>query len=265
MDNYLLVSTPRGPMNVFVAAENGTWSLPVVIVLQEAFGVNNHIKDICRRLAAEGYLALAPELYHREGRHLVADYSDRASFKPLMGKLTNDGLIEDIDSLLKFIPLHPRADISQVFTLGFCMGGFTSLLAATRFDLQGAISFYGAGVIHEREGIKLSPFIDEVKNVKCPTLLFYGADDASIPADDITRIERELTNSKRRHEVHIFPGADHGFFCNERKSFDPSSTSKAWKRVLSWLEERKSEDYSGDQFKEKFLRRSDQGDEGQLS
>lgn len=235
MENYLSIETHSGLMEVFTAAPEIDKKCPVVIVFQEAFGVNNHIKSICRRLAENGYLALAPELFHREGRHIIVEYGDRKAFLPLMGRLSNEGLLEDARSVFDFLPELPSVDTSNVFTLGFCMGGFTSLLCATGLSINGCVSFYGAGVVHERVGIGLRPYLKDFSSIKCPVLLIYGELDVSIPAKEREEIEVSLSSQSKDYEIEVYANSDHGFFCNERKTFNRTAAAFAWKRTLSWL------------------------------
>lgn len=236
MENYLTVQTPSGPMDVFVAAPSThKGKSPVVIVLQEAFGVNSHIKNICKRFSSEGYIALAPELFHRNSKHLQIDYTDRGSIKPLMGSLTNEMLMEDVAATLKLLKDLPSADSNNVFTIGFCLGGFASLLASINFNLNGSISFYGAGVTRKREGIGYTPFLKDFSKIQNPVLLFFGSHDVSITAADIDEMRNCLEKHKKAYEIEIFPGSDHGFFCDERKTYDPSAASKGWKKTLSWM------------------------------
>ncbi len=236
MENYLTVQTPSGPMDVYVSAPSTKGKSPVVIVLQEAFGVNSHIKNICKRFSAEGYIALAPELFHRHSKHLQVDYTDRSSIKPLMGSLTNEMLMEDVAATLKLLKDLPSADVSNVFTIGFCMGGFASLLSSVNFKLNGSVSFYGAGVTRKREGIGYTPFSNELSKIQNPVLLFFGSHDASITASDIDEIRNCLDEHNKDYEIEIFPGSDHGFFCDERKTYDASAASRGWKKTLSWMQ-----------------------------
>lgn len=234
MENYLTVGTPSGAMPVYVATPENQKS-PVVIVIQEVFGVNHHMKEICRRLAQEGFAALAPEFYHREGHHITAEYTAREKIMPLLGLLSNEDLISDIRDVLNFLPDIPNADTSKIFTFGFCVGGFASLLAATELPIQGAISFYGAGLVRPREGLKLAPFVDKLADVKCPLLMFFGEQDASIPEGDRFEIRRVLDENHVPHEMIVYGEADHGFFCDERKTFHRASATDAWEKSLRWM------------------------------
>lgn len=236
-ENLLSVGTPSGAMSVFTAApESAGGKLPVMIVIQEIFGVNHHIKEVCRRFAREGCLAVAPEIFHRQGQHLTAPYGDREAIRPLLSSLTNETLISDVRDVMNFLSELPSADLRGVFTVGFCVGGFASVLAATELPLAGAISFYGAGVVRPREGILLRPYLDKLPDVKCPLLLFYGEKDASIPEEDRFEIRRVLDENHVPHEMIVYGEADHGFFCDERKSYAHDAAVDAWKKALAWTE-----------------------------
>jgi carboxymethylenebutenolidase len=235
MENYLYIGTPSGSMPAFVTSNNGGEKRPVIIVIQEIFGVNSHIKDVCRRFANEGFLAIAPEIFHRFGKHITASYSDREAVMPFLGKLSNENLISDVRDVLGFLPDLPNADTDRVFIVGFCVGGFASVLAATELPLHGAISFYGAGVVRAREGIALKPYLEKLPDVKCPLLLFYGEKDASIPESDRFEIRRVLDENHVPHELIVFGDADHGFFCDERKSYHRRSADEAWKKTMDWI------------------------------
>lgn len=235
MDNYLTTQTKSGSMNIYTSSRQDSAKLPVVIVLQEAFGINSHIKNVCQRLASAGYLALAPELYHREGQHVTFDYSEKDRFMPYLGRLNNAGLLEDVQATIEFSQTLPNADNQNLFTMGFCMGGFTSMLSAVNFKLNGAISFYGAGVVNPRAGIGFKPFLELLAN-SCPLLLFYGEDDISIPEADRFAIRNELDQNHVPHEMLVFGKSDHGFFCDERRTFHKSAADQAWKKSLEWMQ-----------------------------
>lgn len=234
-ENFLTVESHTGLMDLYVARPDSPHSHPVVIVLQEAFGVNQHIKDICQRLARAGFLAAAPELYHRQGRHLVASYGERKEFYPLMSKLTNRDIVDDVRTTINFLENLPRVDLTSVSCIGFCVGGFASALCATKLKIDKMISFYGGGIVHAREGFALTPVLEDLKLIKSKSLFFFGGQDASIPDDDVKAIERKMSEAKVPFEVVIFPEADHGFFCDERMSYHPEAAKVAWEKTLKFL------------------------------
>lgn len=234
-ENFLTVETQSGLMDVYIATPETDQKVPVVLVFQEAFGVNSHIRNICDRLAREGFLAAAPELFHRAGRRIEIPYTERQKFLPLLGQMTNEDIIHDAQDTLKFLKDLPNADVSSFSTIGFCVGGFASALCATRMDVKKMVSFYGAGMVKRREGIGLEPILDDLNKIKGPCLFFYGGKDVSIPHSDINLIEKKLSASEIPFEVDIFENSDHGFFCDERKTHNQSDASIAWKKTLKFL------------------------------
>lgn len=230
MENYLTIGT----MSVFVATSSEK-KCPVVIVIQEIFGVNHHIKDICLRFARAGYIAIAPEIFHRKGKHITADYTEREAIMPLLRMISNDDLVSDIRAVMNFLPELPNADASKVFTVGYCVGGFAALLSATELPISGAVSFYGAGIVRKRDGLKLNPFVEKLSESKCPLLLFFGEKDISISEADRFEIRKILDENHVPHEMIVFGAADHGFFCDQRRTYHPESAKISWEKTLEWL------------------------------
>ena len=240
MENFLTIETSDGPMSAFVCCEEGEQKRPVVIILQEAFGVNHHIKDICERFAREGFLAIAPELYHRSGKHIQVEYGDKNTFMPLMGALSNEKMAQDLKATEKFLENLSNADKNNVFCIGFCMGGFGAVLASMELKLKGAISFYGAGQVRSREGMGLKPLVSQYNEINCPVQYFFGEDDSSIPSTDRSAIESALKENHKTYHFHVFNNSDHGFFCNERSVFNPQSAKLAWAETLSFIQKLKT-------------------------
>lgn len=235
MRNFLTTETSQGFMDIFIAAPESKEKAPVVIVLQEAFGVNHHIRSICERLAQEGFLAAAPELYHREGKHVEVDYSNRPAIMPLLARLTNQGIIQDVRETINFLDNLPGADLQNISVMGFCVGGFASALVASKLSVKKMVSFYGAGMVRPREGFELKPIVNELPQIKAKSLLFFGGQDASIPLGDREAIQAKLHEAKVPYDFVVFDKSDHGFFCDERKSFDEESAKIAWEKTLTFL------------------------------
>ncbi len=206
-----------------------------LIVFMEAFGVNGHIKDICNRLAYEGYQAFAPDLYYRWGDQLQFDYTDRDSPISFLKKMTEENLYQDINHLINH--LQGERGIKHISTLGFCMGGYTSCFAAINFPIVSAISFYGAGLMHERAGFRLQPLRKSFHLIKAPLLLFFGDMDTSIPLSEVEEICGELEKVKIQYQIKIFKNANHGFFCGQRSSYHAEAAHQSWQITLQWLNE----------------------------
>ncbi len=232
---YVTCESKQGSMDIYVSRPHDNTDLPVMIVLQEAFGVNHHIRDVCDRLAHEGFIAAAPELFHREGKHLEVSYSDRDKVMSLLTKLTNDSILSDVRETINFLEREMGVDTRKVNTLGFCVGGFASTLCAAKLNVNKMISFYGAGMVHLREGIGLHPFINSLKEIKSQCLFFYGEQDSSIPLEEREYIKQKLKESKVKFEIKTFPSSGHGYFCDERGSYNAEDAKKSWEILISFL------------------------------
>ena len=206
-----------------------------VLVAQEAFGVNGHLLAVCRRLGEAGYAALAPELYHRSGNGIVVDYSDFDRARPLLADLTPEGVTNDVLAALSFLDAHPAVDPARIGIVGFCVGGYVSFLAACRTHVSAAVVFYGGGIATPRPKSRLPALLGEAERISCPVLGLFGAEDASIPAADVEAIREKLSSLGKRSEIVTYPGAGHGFFCEERSSYRADAAADAWKRTLDWL------------------------------
>ena len=164
------LSTADGEMDAYLVDPGGDTPRPAIVVAQEAFGVNGHIRDMCGRLAAEGYVAIAPELYHRQGRGRVFSYDDYESVRPLLLGLTNDGIEMDVAAALAHLRGPGGVIRDRIGVVGFCMGGFVAFLAACRNDVSAAVSFYGGGIARQRPGASMTPLLRKAETVSCPLL-----------------------------------------------------------------------------------------------
>ncbi|QLY26823.1 dienelactone hydrolase family protein [Bdellovibrio sp. KM01] len=232
------VSTTDGTMTVHITNPDKVDARkPALIVLQEAFGVNHHILNVCKKLADHGYVVLAPELFHRAGDGVVVEYSNFQAARPILGELTNARMIDDMTQTFNLAQSLPFVDASKVGTIGFCMGGFAALLAACHIDLAAAISFYGGGMTQERPGFAFTPFLHDLSSIKCPVFLGFGAEDQSIPPAQIDQIRAQLKQAHVQAQITVYPEAQHGFLCDERASFNPKMADKGWKDIFNWLQQ----------------------------
>ncbi len=237
-ESTVSIPTHDGPMDLFVALPDDAHARPAMLVMQEAFGVNPHIKDVCARLAGEGYVAIAPDLFHRAGKGLVFDYGDLAKVMPAVSTVTNATLEADVLAALAHARKMPEIAPTRVGVVGFCMGGFTAFLAACRTDVRTAVCFYGAGLVRARPNIALSPLLPETRHIRAPILMFFGDADASIPLTDVDAIRAELKGQEKVHEIVVYPNAGHGFFCDKRAAYHEESARDAWTRTQAWLRAR---------------------------
>ncbi len=241
------MAAPLKPFVVPVAADGGSMDVHLVLpsapqrragilVFQEAFGVNPHILHVCERLAAAGFVAAAPELYHRAGRGLQFGYGDFDKVRPVMSLLTNAQVLGDARAAYELLAARPDVDPRRIVAIGFCLGGFACALAACHLPLAAAASFYGGGMARPRPGMRLAPLLDDFARLGPPVLFSFGDQDQSVSADDVAAVRDRVTAPGRPHQVVVYPGVGHGFMCDERPSFHQTTAEAAWARALAWSE-----------------------------
>ena len=231
----LTIATSDGPMQAWLAKPAGAGPFAGLVVIQEAYGVNEHIVDVCDRLAGEGYAALAPEIYHRRGKGLAFSYETPAPAMEELALLTNDGLETDLAAALACLRGEDGIDPGRVGLLGFCVGGFAAFLGACRLDPAATVSFYGGGIVRARDGMALEPVLEEADAIDAPLLALFGSEDASIPPDDVAAIRERLAQRTVGCEVHVYEGAKHAFMNDRRANFHPAAAAAAWIRTLDWF------------------------------
>lgn len=206
-------------MNAYVAYPADATRAPGILVFQEAFGVNAHIRSIADRFAALGFIAIAPELFHRSGAGFEGSYTDFAAVRPHMEALTLEGISTDIDAAYGWLSGQSGADASRIAAIGFCMGGRVTYIANARVKLGAAVSFYGGGIAPD-----LLPMAEKQG---APILMFWGGLDTHIPSEQYRAVADALTAAKATHEQVVFGQADHGFFCDARASFNEIAARQA--------------------------------------
>ena len=202
-----------------------------VVVVQEAFGVNDHIVDVAGRFAAEGFLAVVPHVFHRSGDP-VLPYDDMSQIVPHFMAMTADGILADVDAAFAHLADAGIAP-AQTGIVGFCMGGTVALAVATRRDIGAAVTFYGGGLSAGRFGF--GPLIEEAPRLRAPWLGLFGDLDESIPVDDVERLRAAASSSDQVTEVVRYADAGHGFHCDQRDSYHEPSARDAWSRTLAWF------------------------------
>lgn len=204
-----------------------------VVVIQEAFGVNEHIRDVTRRCAAAGYHAVAPALFHRAGGG-TGSYDDFASVLPLFEGLTDEGILDDVDAAVAHLRAAGFTD-AQIGTVGFCFGGRATFLVAIERALGAAVGFYGGGIVTSRFP-QFPPLIDRAGRLQTPWLGLFGDEDTSISVDDVEALRAALDEAPVDTEVVRYEGAEHGFHCDERPAYSPDAAADAWARTLAWFD-----------------------------
>jgi carboxymethylenebutenolidase len=189
-----------------------------IVVIQEIFGVNQHIRKVCDDFAGLGYAAVAPALFDRTQKDFQSGYTppEIEKARTFVAKPDWDAMMRDTDAAIK--ELKP---VGPVGIVGFCMGGTIAFLAATRLSgLSAAVGYYGG---------RIAAFADE--KPKCPTQLHFGEKDASIPMTDVETIKQKHPEC----EIYVYPDAGHGFNCDERGSYNEAATKLAWQRSMSFF------------------------------
>jgi len=234
---FITCESKQGAMDIYIARPELKTALPVVIVLQEAFGVNHHIRSICDRLSNEGFIAAAPELFHRMGKHIEIPYTDRTQIMANLEQLTNESILSDVREAINFLESEMGIDTRRINTLGFCVGGFASALCASKLNVHKMISFYGAGMVNYREGFGLQPILGSLKQIKSQCLFFFGEMDGSIPLEEREEIKLKLKEGKVKFQMKIFPSSGHGFFCDERSTYNAEDARNSWEMLISFMKE----------------------------
>jgi len=218
------------PTPLSIHAPTGT-TKGAVIVIQEAFGVNEHIEDICARLAAQGWLAIAPHFYHRTGDPQLG-YGDMSLVGEHFMALTPETIYEDLDAAL----LHAAEagfGPSAIGVVGFCMGGTLALLTAAEREVGAAVTFYGGGVTKGRWG--LPPLVELAPRLQAPWLGLFGDLDTGIPVEEVEQLRAAAASSNVPTEIVRYPNAEHGFNCDRRSSYNADAAADAWRRTLEFF------------------------------
>ena len=228
------IPVPDGEIPAYRAMPATGGPFPVVLVVQEIFGVHEHIKDVCRRFAKEGYCAVAPELYARQGDvSKLTDY--REIFAQVVSKVPDAQVMSDLDAAVAWAAKSSQGDPARLGVTGFCWGGRISwLYAAHNPRLKAGVAWYGRLV---GEATELQPKypIDVAASLKAPVLGLYGGQDQGIPLADVEKMRAALAAAKQPSEIVVFPEAPHGFHADYRPSFRAQDSKEAWRQCLAWF------------------------------
>jgi carboxymethylenebutenolidase len=214
-------------MNAYVAAPSGEGKLPGLMVFQEAFGVNAHIRDVTGRLAKQGYVAIAPEMFHRTGAGFEGDYTNFPACQGHIQAMTAEGMIADARAAFDWLQKNPRVLADSTACIGWCMGGRVSFLANSAMPLKAAISFYGGRIAPD--------LLPRAQEQHAPILFIWGGLDANIPKEQIRAVTDALTEAKKSYINVEFSDANHGFFCDARASYKETAARLAWDLSLNFL------------------------------
>lgn len=218
-------------LDTYLACPDTAGPHPALLVFQEIFGVNDHIRDVTRRLAQEGYVAIAPALYQRTAPGLELGYTpqDLEIGRGYKAQTTAAELISDIQATLRFLQAHPQVDANAIGCIGFCFGGHVAYLAASLDPIKVTASFYGGGIATMTPGGG-EPTLSLTPQISGRIELFMGRQDALVPEAEVNAIEQALIAHSIPHQIHWYD-ADHGFCCDQRSTYQPAATQAAWDRV----------------------------------
>jgi carboxymethylenebutenolidase len=209
-------------------------TFPVVLVIQEIFGVHEHIKDVCRRFAKLGYMAIAPEMYARQGD--VSGMTDiQEIIEKVVSKVPDPQVMSDLDATVAYAESTGKGDTSRLGITGFCWGGRTVwLYAAHSSKLKAGGAWYGQLIGLQNE-YRTRTALDVAPDLKAPVIGFYGGKDHGIPLDQVERMQRTLRDAGEESEIIVYPDAGHGFFADYRPGYDESAAQDAWANLLEWF------------------------------
>ncbi len=196
-----------------------------LLVFQEAFGVNAHIRDVAERFAAQGFLAIAPELFHRTAPGFDCAYSEFAKAMPQLEAVTEQGL--DADARAAHAWLDAAGVGGNIASVGYCLGGRVSFVANSGLPLKAAVSYYGG---------RIPAVLHRAPSLSGPMLFFWGGLDHHIPEDQRRAVIKGVHDAGKPFVDVVFSNADHGFFCDARPSYDAASAAQAWALTNSFLD-----------------------------
>ena len=224
--------TADGLMPAYVCRPADADPHPAVIVVMEAFGINAHIKDVAERIAREGYVTIAPDLFYRFGSPIVP-YEDVPRALGYIQKFDDAVLMAELGVVIQHLKSRPEVRSDRIGITGFCVGGRIAFLTACRHPaaIKVAVPFYGGGIAADTP---TAP-INLADRIQCPILCFFGETDKMIPMDQVRRVDETLKRLKKTAEVKVYKGAGHGFFCNDRASYDAGAAQNAWDMMRQWL------------------------------
>ncbi|GAA5174740.1 dienelactone hydrolase family protein [Niveibacterium umoris] len=231
------VDIPAGDLTIrgYRAMPAGKGPFPVVMVVEEIFGIHEWVQDICRRLAKAGYLAVAPDLFARQGDPSKIDSIPKI-IETVISKVPDAQVMRDLDATAAWAAAN-GGDATRLGVTGFCWGGrITWLYAAHNPKLKAGVAWYGRLVGQPAELTPKHP-IDLIGAFKAPVLGFYGGKDQGIPVASVDQMQAALKAADSKSEVRLYAEADHGFLADYRPSYNPAAAADAWPRALAWFKQ----------------------------
>lgn len=235
-DGRVEIPVSDGTISAYFAAPAGKQNVPIVLVIQEIFGVNEHMQDVCRRVAKLGYLAVSPELYQRQGD--ASAYTDIPKLlTDIVSKVSDEQVMSDLDASVKWAAGH-GGDTTRIGVTGFCWGGRLAwMYAAFNPNVRAGVAWYGKLTKGHGPLIKRNP-IDIAGELNGPMLGLYGAKDESIPLDDVEAMKARLakgSEAAKASESIVYPDSNHAFFADYRTSYVKADAEDGWERFTRWF------------------------------
>jgi len=228
------ISIPVGGREIpgYRAKPAGAAKPPIVLVVQEIFGVHEYIRDVCRRLAQAGYLAVAPDLYVRQGD--VSRMTNFEEIRPIVASVPDSQVMADLDAMASWAE-QDGGDGAKLAITGFCWGGrIVWLYSAHSAKLRAGVAWYGR-LAGDKSELQPSYPLDVAAKLHAPVLGLYGAEDTGIPLESIERMRKEIAAAHGASRIDVFDGAHHGFHADYRPSYREAAAREGWTRMLAWF------------------------------
>ena len=231
------VKIPVGDDNIpgYRAMPSKGGPFPVVLVVQEIFGVHEHIKDICRRFAKLGYFAIAPELYYRQGD--VSQLKSIDEIRVIVGKVPDQQVMSDLDATVDFAQKSGKGDVAKLGITGFCWGGrIVWLYSAHSKQLKAGVAWYGRLVGDPSANTPKHP-VNIAGDLNAPVLGLYGGKDQGIPLETVEQMRTALKAAKVDAQIVVYPDSPHAFFADYRPSYKEDDAKDAWQKLQAWFKQ----------------------------
>lgn len=229
------IPTSSGEIPAYRAMPQGAGPFPVLLVVQEIFGVHEHIRDVCRRFAKLGHMAIAPELYYRQGD--VSKLADMQAIMGIVAKVPDAQVMSDLDAAVAYAKASGKGDAGKLAITGFCWGGrITWLYAEHNPNLKAAVAWYGRLVGDKTPNAPAHP-VDLAAQLKAPVLGLYGAADTGIPVATIDQMKAACAAAGKTCEFHVYPDTPHAFHADYRPSYRAEAAKDGWARCNGWLKQ----------------------------
>lgn len=234
---HATIAVDGGSMRALVCRPADEGTLPAVIVIHEIYGLSDHIEDVAGRLARQGFVTLAPDLFWQLGA--PPDFSDRTSFMRFRASMDDRQFLSSLDAAVGYLQHQPFVDSDRIGITGFCMGGYYALLeTAHNPAIKACADFYGGPLVlpQTSETRPRSP-LDAAHDITVPFLGLFGGEDQGIPVEQVRQLESILRENGVPAEAHVYPGAEHAFHNDQAPRYNEDAAKDAWRRTVAFFHE----------------------------